>query len=271
VLEDDRVRAVVIATPTPTHSRLVQRAAAAGKHIFCEKPLALDVQQTIKAAHAAEAAGVLLQIGFHIRHDPQYSLVQSEAAAGELGEVVLFHARLRDMQPPDPRYLQDCGSVLLDGAIHLFDLAQWLVGAIEQVTAVCTRPIATAEPVRAGESCAVVLKFAGGALGMVENTRCCRYGFDCIAELVGTRTARLGEHHRRQIEWLEAGRQSVDLVRDFTERFPHAYANELASFVDSVHRCRPVSPTGTDAILAASIAHAAERSLREGRTIQVSP
>jgi myo-inositol 2-dehydrogenase/D-chiro-inositol 1-dehydrogenase len=269
VLEDDRVRAVVIATPTPSHIGLVQQATVAGKHIFCEKPIALDVDTGAASVAAAQEAGVTLQVGFQIRYDPQFALLRHAVRAGEVGDVVLFQARLRDMRPPDRDYLRDCGGLMLDGAIHLFDLARWTIGEIAQVTAVGGHSPGAENPTFDLGCSAVILRFASGTLGILENCRSCGYGFECSAEVVGSRrTVRICE--QPGIEWLEPGRKSVDLVGDFIQRFDDAYRTELAAFIQAVQDERPAVPSGSDATAAASLAAAAECSLREARTVVVA-
>jgi len=271
VCQDDRVQAVVIATPSATHATLVQQATSAGKHVFCEKPIALDVNTGTANVAAARAAGVTIQVGFQIRYDPQFALLRQAVRSGELGDSVLFQAKLRDMRPPNRGYLRDCGSLLLDGAIHLFDLARWTIGEIAQVTAVGTSsrdPHGSASEI---DCSAVIVRFTNGVLGILENCRSCGYGFECSAEVVGSRrTARVGERHKPEIEWLEPGGKRIDLVGDFIERFDHAYREELAAFVRVARDGRPAVPSGEDAIAAASLVAVAETSLREERTITVA-
>lgn len=269
-IEDDRVKAVVIATPTSTHASLVEHAARAGKHIFCEKPVTLDIKSTTAAMAATQAAGVVLQVGFQIRYDPQFARLRSQVRQGALGETVLFQAKLRDMRPPNPDYLRGCGGLLLDGGTHLLDLALWMVGDIRQVTAVGTALSPVADLTRDVDRTAVILRFDNGALGILENCRSCGYGFECAAEVVGSkRTARIGDRHIPQLEWLEAGARSIELVDDFVARFSDAYRAELAGFADAVRTGRPFGPSGADAVAVARLADAAGVSLREARMIDV--
>ena len=270
VLGDNKVRAVVIASPTPTHAVLIQRAASVGKHVLCEKPLAPDAERTAAAVAAAESAEIVLQVGFQIRYDPHFASVRSVAQCGGLGNIVLCRAALRDMQPPECDYLRDCGGLLVDGAIHLFDLARWMVGEIEQVTAVGAPQLPIGGSTADIDTCAVILRFVNGALGLVENCRCCGYGFECSAEIVGSdRTARIGAQAASHVEWLEGGRASVDRITTFTDWFAAAYLAEVQDFVAAILLQRPPLATGQDAVHAATIADAALRSLLTSKTVHV--
>ncbi|HEY8339027.1 MAG TPA: Gfo/Idh/MocA family oxidoreductase, partial [Egibacteraceae bacterium] len=165
VLDDAAVEGVVVATPTPTHVALVRAAAAAGKHVFCEKPLSFDLGAARDAVAAAAAAGVRLQVGFHRRFDPDWVAAVERIRAGELGEVRLLRTSLRDMQPPSRDYLASSGGFFADVAVHDFDTARWMVGEVAEVAA--TGAALDPEIAALGDidTAVVVLRFAGGALG----------------------------------------------------------------------------------------------------------
>ena len=124
MLADGRVDAVAIATPTGTHAEFCVRAARAGKHIFCEKPISLDRQASIEAIAAAGDAGVVFQVGFHRRFDPDWAAATARIRAGELGDVYLFRTSLRDMTPPRPEFLAGSGGFFVDVTIHDLDTAR---------------------------------------------------------------------------------------------------------------------------------------------------
>jgi predicted dehydrogenase len=188
LLADPRVDAVLIATPPSTHAEMVRQAAAAGKHVFCEKPLALDIGDAEAALTAVERTGVLLQLGFHRRFDRDFADARARIARGELGEVRTFFGSMRDMRPPPVDALRSREQTLLhDTACHDFDAARWLVGEIDEVM---TRGAALASPeiADAGEvdHAVTLLRFAGGALGIIENSLASGYGFDCRCEVTGS-------------------------------------------------------------------------------------
>jgi inositol 2-dehydrogenase len=271
LLSDASIEAVVIATPTPYHAMMVEQAAAAGKHIFCEKPLSLERQPTERAIEAARSAGVKLQIGFHRRFDPDWAAATERIKAGELGDVYLFRTSLRDMRPPSMDYIKTSGGFFLDVTIHDFDTARWMVGEIDEVTAfgaALTDPaFATLGDV---DNAVVVLRFASGALGVIDNSRAAGYGYECSTEVMGSRaTARIGYHRRVNVEWLTPGAASVDYVSDFIERYPRAYLLEIEDFARAVRADRPVAVTGEDALAAFMLSQAAERSRRERGVVRL--
>jgi myo-inositol 2-dehydrogenase/D-chiro-inositol 1-dehydrogenase len=271
LLADPRVEAVVIATPTPFHAAMVEQAAAAGKHIFCEKPIAFELQPTLRAIEAARSAGVKLQIGFHRRFDPDWAAVKRRLTAGELGDVYIYRSSLRDQQPPSLDYLKGCGGFFVDTTIHDFDCARWLIGEIDELSAFGA---ALAVPAIADlgdfDQSIVVLRFANGALGVIDNSRSAGYGYEASTEVVGSlATARIGFHRRVNVEWLTPGAATRDHVEDFVERFPRAYLLEMEAFARAVGDDQPVEVTGEDGLAAYVLSEAAWRSVRERRPIPI--
>jgi predicted dehydrogenase len=264
----DRVDAVAIASPTGTHAPLTTIAAAAGKHVFCEKPISLDRATTVATLDAVEAAGVVFQVGFHRRSDPDWAAAAARIHAGELGEVTFFRTSLRDMTAPNPAFLSGSGGFFLDVTVHDLDVARWLVGEVVEVHA----HGAASDPAFAAlgdiDTAVVVLRFANGALGVIDNSRSARYGYECSTEVMGTlATVRIDAPHVRGIEWRTPGLASRDIARDFEERYPWAYAAELDAFARAVRDGTPPPVTGRDALAAFDLALAACDSWRTGRPV----
>jgi myo-inositol 2-dehydrogenase / D-chiro-inositol 1-dehydrogenase len=262
--------AVAIATPSGLHAEMVEAAAAAGRPVFCEKPLSLDRGTSLRAVEAVERAGVPLQVGFHRRFDPDWAAVAARIHAGELGEVTLLRSSLRDMDPPDPAFLASSGGFFADVTVHDLDMCRWLAGEVVEVSA----HGAAADPAfaAAGEldTAVVVVRFASGALGVLDNSRAARYGYECSTEVMGTlATARIDAP--RGPEWRTPGQAAHPLPRDFAQRFPTAYAAELDAFARSVRDGTEPLVTGYDAVAAFDLADAAERSYRTGRPVAVEP
>lgn len=260
--------AVAVATSTASHAELTLQAAAAGRHVFCEKPVSLDRVATLGVIEAVERAGVVFQVGFHRRFDPDWAAVAARIHAGELGEVTLFRTSLRDMTPPDPAFLTTSGGFFADVTVHDLDVARWLVGEVVEVTAHGS----AADPgfVAAGEieTCVVVLRFASGALGVIDNSRSARFGYECSTEVMGTRaTARVDAPHGH--EWRTPGQAAHALPRDFEERYPVAYAAELDAFARCVRSGEPPAVTGRDALAASDLAAACDESWRTGTTVDI--
>jgi myo-inositol 2-dehydrogenase/D-chiro-inositol 1-dehydrogenase len=266
LLEDPTVPAVVLATPTATHADLVVRAARAGKHVFCEKPLSLQRSATLSALEAVETAGVKLQVGFHRRFDPDWAAVHDRIVAGELGRPYLFRTSLRDMRAPRVEYLAGSGGFFLDVTIHDLDVARWLVGEIVQISA---HGVGLSDPGFAEigdvDTAVVVLHFENGALGVIDNSRSAGYGYECSTEIMGSSaTARIDNPRARNYEWRTPGWAAHELPRDFEQRYPTAYALELEAFATCVRDDSAPRVTGRDALAAFELASAADASWRAG-------
>lgn len=265
------VDAVVVATPTGTHADLVTRAAAAGRAVFCEKPLSLDRDATVATLAAVERAGVALQVGFHRRFDPDWVAATGRIRAGELGEVYLFRTSLRDMRAPDPAFLASSGGFFVDVTIHDLDTARWMVGEVVEVTATGA---ALSDPRFAAlgdiDTALVTLRFASGALGVIDNCRSAGYGYECSTEVVGSAaTVRIENPPPRHYRWLTPGSAAQGIPRDFQERYPEAYAAELEGFARAVLTGTPPAVGGADALAAYDLAVAADRSWRTGLPVRV--
>jgi inositol 2-dehydrogenase len=273
MLADPGVDAVAIATPTGTHAELCARAAQAGTHIFCEKPISLDRRATVATLEAVASAGVLLQVGFHRRFDPDWAAAVDRIRAGDLGQVYLFRTSLRDMTPPRPQFLAGSGGFFVDVTIHDLDTARWMAGEIVEVTA---HGAALSDPGFAEigdvDTAVVVLRFASGALGVIDDSRAAGYGYECSTEVMGAHaTVRIDHPQYRHYEWRTPGWAAHGLARDFEQRYPLAYAAELEHFARCVRDGQPPAVTGHDALAAFDLAQAAARSWRSGRTVRLDP
>ena len=256
-----------------SHAELCARACQAGKHIFCEKPISLDRRATVETIATVRAAGVMFQVGFHRRFDPDWAAAVDRMRAGELGEVYLFRTSLRDMTPPKAEFLARSGGFFVDVTIHDLDTARWMVGEIVEVSAHGT---AVSDPQFAAigdiDTAVVVLRFENGALGVIDNSRAAGYGYECSTEVMGRNaTVRIDHPQYRHYEWRTPGWAAQGLVRDFEQRYPDAYAEELECFARSVRDGLPPRVTAYDALAAFDLACAAGQSWRSGRTVRVEP
>jgi len=275
VLANTGIAAVEICTSTDTHADLIVAAARAGKHIFCEKPIALTIEDTERAVAAAAEAGVLLQIGFMRRYDPAYQEARRLIDAGRIGRPLTFRsASLDSAISPSRDFLARCGGIFLDVSIHDFDLARWLMDD-EVVDVYAVGSLLVHEILREVndvDNAVVTLRFARGGVGSVQVSHTAVYGYDIATEVMGERGAvRAGELRYTDV-WLydAAGRVSHDTVPNFPERFAAAYLREVTDFVACVREGRAPLAGGADARAALDIARAARRSLQEGRPIRVT-
>lgn len=269
------IDAVVIATPTSAHHELVIAAAQAGKAIFCEKPLALTLEQTRAALEAVERAQVPLQIGFMRRFDTGYQKAKALIADGMIGTPVTFKSIGRDPFCPRREYADPAqsGGLIFDMAIHDFDLARWLMGSeVERVTAegsllVCQELAAVGDI----DNALINLRFHSGALGNVEVSRNAFYGYDIRSEVLGSEGAlTIGvQQHTPVVLFTRAGAQH-DVTPYLMERFGDAYRAQLQHFVDCLRSGQPPAAGGADALAACEIGIAATRAYKQGRSVSIS-
>jgi myo-inositol 2-dehydrogenase/D-chiro-inositol 1-dehydrogenase len=275
LLADPAVEAVVIASPTPTHAPLIRAAAAAGKHVFCEKPIAPDLAAIDAALEAVARVGVTLQVGFQRRFDRSFRKARELIAAGRIGRPRMVRVTSRDPRPAPIPYLRESGGLFMDMTIHDFDMARFLIAdEVEEVTAtgaVLVDPAIGAEA-NDVDTAVVTLRFAGGALGVIDNCRQAAYGYDQRAEVLGSDGAVIvGNEEPDRTTLLTAdGARSANPRPWFMERYADAYAAELQAFVDAVRTGRPAEVDGHDGRAPVAIALAAHRSALERRPVLVA-
>jgi myo-inositol 2-dehydrogenase/D-chiro-inositol 1-dehydrogenase len=265
------VDAVVIATPTPTHARLITLAAESGKAIWCEKPVALDLGEAERAAAVVESKRLPAQVGFMRRFDPGYAAAKDKIASGALGRVEAFRALSRDTYPPPPSFIAHSGGIFLDMAIHDFDLARYLVGEVAEVYAWGAVLIDErfAQAGDADMACAL-LRFESGALGVVETARRSAWGYDIRTEVAGAQGKLVIEADQKTpLRFSRRFGFEGDHYESFADRFEAAYRLQFEAFFEALRRGYSPSPGLRDAIETLRLAVAATRSWREGRPVAV--
>ncbi len=267
--------AVVIATPTSTHPNLVISAAAVGKAIFCEKPLALTPEETRKVLEVVARAQVPLQVGFMRRFDAAYQKAKTLITGGLIGSPVTFKSLSRDPFCPPPGYMDPAksGGLILDMAIHDFDLARWLMGSeVERVTAEgATLVCKDLESVGDIDNALINMRFLNGALGNIEVSRNAFYGYDIRTEVLGSEGAVIiGAHQYTPVVLLTRAGAQHDVTPYLMERFGDAYRAQLQHFADCLRNGQSPSVGGADALAACEIGVAATRSYQTGRPVILS-
>ena len=275
MLECKGLDAVVIATPDKFHASAVRTAAAAGKDILCEKPLALTLTDAQDLLEAVSKAGVRLQIGFMRRYDPAYAAAMKRIESGEIGVPVIFKSVGRDKDgPPLSAYQPNINGMLFyTNTIHDFDLARWLmqdeVSEVHAYTTVAIRP----EVAQFGDVVASVvnLKFGKGAIGNIESYAQAAYGYDVRTEIVGSKGSILiGSFNRMPATFLSAQGSTQMIADHFLTAFADAYLAEIRDFVESILQDRVSRVSGEDGLKALAIAVAAERSHLGSKAMKVS-
>jgi len=274
VLDRSDIQAVIICSPTDTHAQIIEEAAQAGKHIFCEKPIALDLASIDRALDAVARAGVKLQIGFNRRFDANFRRVRQAVEQKEIGRPHLLHLISRDPVPPPIEYIRVSGGIFLDMTIHDFDMARFLIGS--EVEEIFVQAGVMDDPaigeVGDVDTAVVILQFTNGVIGMISNSRRAAYGYDQRVELLGS-TGVINTRNNHPNTAIISDNRGVrrDLpLHFFLERYAESYVSEMAAFVDAVLHDRPVPVTGLDGRVPVVMALAARKSLLEHRPVRLS-
>ena len=272
-LADKSVGAVVIASSTDTHADLLLRAAQAGKAIFCEKPVDLDLARAVSAAEAVKRAGVTCLIGFQRRYDPTFAALKSRIVAGEIGEPEMLIVTSRDPGAPPVDYIKVSGGIFKDMLIHDFDIFRWILDD-EAATVYATGSCLTDPAIEAAgdiDSTTVTIRTRRGRLAQINTSRRAAHAYDQPFEVLGGKgMLQAGNHRPTEVAAHTAASVSHDKPEHFfLERYRVAYANEMAHFIDAVAGGRPVRATIADGVKALELADAATRSWRERRIVEL--
>jgi scyllo-inositol 2-dehydrogenase (NAD+) len=270
------IDAVVIATPDKFHAQAIRVAAAAGKNILCEKPLAITLEDAEAALREVSRAKVRLQVGFMRHYDPAYAAAKKRIEAGEIGTPVVFKSigRDKDEQPLAAYQSGVNGMLFYTNSIHDFDLARWLmqdeVVEVQSYTTTAVRPELTKyRDIVAG---VVNLKFARGAIGNIESHAQAIYGYDVRTEIIGSKgSIFVGTLQKTPATLLTSQGSSKNLADHFLSQFADAYLAEMRDFVNAMLSDRVPLVGGEDGLRALEIAVAAENSHLQGRPCEVSP
>lgn len=274
LIDNPAVDAVVIVSPTHTHREIAVSAAAAGKPTFCEKPLALSLEECQAMQAAFERSGAFFQMGFMRRFDPGYAAAKRQVEEGRIGTPVVFKSSSRDPFPPSLEYANPAssGGILVDMGIHDLDLARWFMGDVATVSAI-GGVLAFPEFATVGDmdNAIATLTFADGRLGVIDLTRNGFYGYDISTELLGTAgTLRIGYLRETPVLTMTRNNVSHDTVPYFMERFERAYTLQLQNFAQNVLQGREAPVTMRDGVEALRVALACTAACRSGQPVAVS-
>lgn len=260
--------AVVIGSSSGSHLEHVEQAAAAGLAVLCEKPLALDEFGITRAIAACEQHGVLLQVGFNRRFDPNVCVLREAVASSRLGALRSLRITSRDPKAPSIDYVRHSGGMIMDMSIHDLDLARHLAG--EEIVEVVAYGGCLIEPEigLAGDIdvATIMLRYASGAVCVIENTRETPYGYDQRLEILGSAAALETENLTgpRFVLRSGEGQSAPNPLPFFLERYEAAFAAQLQAFVDAVRDGGAPQVSGADALAAFRLAKAVLTSLQTG-------
>jgi myo-inositol 2-dehydrogenase/D-chiro-inositol 1-dehydrogenase len=274
VIENPEVDAVVICSPTDTHSKIIHQSAEAGKHVFCEKPVDLSPEKIINSNKVVEKSGVKFQVGFNRRYDPNFFKVFQTVKAGKIGTPQVLKITSRDPAPPPLAYLKVSGGMFLDMTIHDFDMARYLMDSevVEVYTAGKVLVDAIFDQAEDVDTAVTILKFESGAIGTIDNSRQAVYGYDQRVEVFGSEgmvavNNNLPDTH---LYLNKDGANSALPLNFFMDRYTESYLREMEAFIECIRNDQPPCVSGKDGLLSVIIGMAAKQSCQENRPVKLS-
>lgn len=274
VFSDASVQAVVIASSTDTHTDLINRAAAAGKQIFCEKPVDLSVDRARACAKVVADAGVACMIAFQRRFDPTFNEARVRMDRGEIGNPEMLIITSRDPGAPPPEYIKASGGIYRDMLIHDFDVFRWILCAdgdeaqwLSATGSVLTDPAIAA--LGDFDCTAVTIRTRKGRLCQINTTRRSAYGYDQRFEVLGsTGMLQCGNHAPTELrQWDASGIRADKPENFFLQRYSAAYRLEMVHFFECLQSGAPFRTTIADGVAAQLLADAAAASSKSGQPV----
>ena len=274
IFSDPEINAVIIASSTDTHVKFIQQAAKVKKHIFCEKPIDIELKRTRETLKIVDESGIKLMVGFNRRFDHNFKRIHDAIISGQIGKPQIIKITSRDPAPPPIEYIKVSGGIFIDMTIHDWDMARYQAGSeVEEVYAtgdVLIEP----EIGKAGDidTAVAILKFKNGAIGIIDNSRQAIYGYDQRVEAFGSEGCAIAENDTPNTVriFTEEHINSDKIAYFFLERYMESYVSELQHFFYCLETDQIPSPNGQDALQNLLVALAAQKSFKENRPIKLS-
>ncbi len=273
---NEDLQAVVISSSTDTHSDLIERFTSAGKYVFCEKPLDLDLARARHCRDHVMANGGKVQLGFNRRFDPGHSAMKKQIDDGLIGELHQVIISSRDPGMPPKEYLQASGGIFKDMTIHDFDIARYLLD--EEPVEVFATAEALVDPelsqeVNDFDTTMVIMKTLSGKMVHINNSRSAVYGYDQRLEAFGSKGMLIsGNKRENEVQYFydtntEAGAPYLNF---FIERYQEAYSKQFEIFAETIEKGGEFPVGIEDGYQALLLAETANRSLAENRPVKIS-
>jgi len=274
IIENPDIDAVIICSSTDTHTQIIEEAAEAKKHIFCEKPIDFDLKRIDRALKKVEENGVKLQIGFNRRFDPNFRRAWEFIQEGRIGEPHILRITSRDPEPPPIEYVKVSGGIFLDMTIHDFDMARYLMESEAQEIYAVGDVLIDSAIGREGDldTVLVTIKFRNKALGTIDNSRKAVYGYDQRVEVFGSRGMIAVSNNKSNTVTVSTD----DFIKEdlppffFMDRYIESYIAEMKAFINCIINDETPSVTGTDGRIAVVMGKAAKLSYDENRPVGIS-
>jgi myo-inositol 2-dehydrogenase/D-chiro-inositol 1-dehydrogenase len=274
IIADPEIDAVLIATPTDTHSDLIEAATAAGKAVLCEKPVDLSLERARACLHNSAPSGVPVMVGFNRRFDPNFAALKASLEAGDIGKAELLSITSFDPAPPPVSYIKTSGGLFRDMMIHDFDMANFIMGEAPISVMATASCVVDPEIGAAGDvdTAVVTLSYADGRIAVIKNSRRAAYGYDQRVELLGAQGLLQAQNmlENTVVKSTDKGVTGAKPTYFFLERYMAAYAAEWASFVDAVTNGTALPVTLSDGIDALAMAEAATRSAQSAMPVTLA-
>ncbi len=274
IVNNPDIDAVIICSPTNTHAQYIIDFARSGKHIFCEKPIDLDLNTIQNALNIVEECNVKMMVGFNRRFDSNFKKIKQMVDDGKIGDPHILKITSRDPAPPPAEYISVSGGMFLDMTIHDFDMARFIVGSeVEEVYAAAGVMVDSAIGDAGDVDTAIItLRFKNGAMGVIDNSRKAVYGYDQRVEIFGSKGMvkvdnNVPDNHNY---FSKDGIHSSLPLNFFMDRYTEAYAIEIREFCMAVLDDKPVPVGGIDGLCAVMIGLAAKKSVEENRPVEIS-
>ncbi|WP_170559422.1 inositol 2-dehydrogenase [Ruegeria atlantica] len=273
IIGDSTIDAVLIATPTDTHSDLIEAATQAGKAVLCEKPVDLDLERAKICQKTAGMTGQPVMLGFNRRFDPNFQTLKSAFDAGEVGKAELLSITSFDPSPPPISYVKVSGGLFRDMMIHDFDMSNYLMGRMPVTISAVGTSVVDPEIGRAGDvdTAVVTMTYQDGSLAVIKNSRRASYGYDQRVELLGSHGL-LQAHNVLENSVVKSTADGVTGAKPtyfFLERYMSAYRAEWDAFTRAIRSGSDVPVTLGDGVAALAMAEAATRSAQSGRPVAI--
>lgn len=274
IFADPSIDAVFICSSTNTHADFIKRAAVAGKHAFCEKPIDTDLQKICEALEVVKQAGTKLQVGFVRRFDHNHKMVRDTVASGKLGNPHIVKVTSRDPDHQSMDYIKVSGGIFMDMTIHDFDMVRYLAGSeVTEVTAYgAALSGAGYDQYDDVDTAIIMMKFENGALGVIDNSRAAHYGYDQRTEVHCDKGCVQVSNDLNDMSMISTA-EGVEIAKPtwfFLERYNNAFIAEAKAFTEAVLNDTETPVGGIDGLQPVKIAMAAAKSLKEGRPVKLN-
>ncbi len=274
ILNDPEIDAVLICSSTNTHAPISLEAIAAGKHVFCEKPIDHDLTKIKRVVKALKGSGVKYQVGFNRRHDHNFAAVKQAILAGKVGDAHIIKITSRDPEPPSAEYAAVSGGMFLDMTIHDFDMVRYLAGCDAEEIYVQSAVLVDPAIGEAGDvdTAVITLKMENGAIAVIDNSRRAAYGYDQRAEVFGSKgmAATANDTQSSMVLSNADGVTGEKPLYFFLERYMQSFATEVRGFISAIENDTDTLVGVEDGLKSVLMGIAAQKSVLEHRPVKLS-